>query len=111
MSPTLGHFGRAAEGSIPALATVSDISIMGSKPGNDALHILATQIGHGLETGHIDLTQAAIDAKAAHAVRATPGGGLSATGDETVRYKYNAEQNEALFSGRQADISIKAPQM
>lgn len=107
MSPTLNHFGRAAEGSVAAEGTVSEVSIMGSKPGPGAYDILATCIGHGLNTGHIDLTQAAIDAKAANAVKATPGGGLAATGDETVPYKYNQEQNEALFTGRQADMSIK----
>ena len=107
MSPTLNHFGRAAEGSVASQGVVTDLSIMGSKPGLNAHGILAACIGQGLENGHIELTQAAIDAKAAHAVKATPGGGLAATGDETVRYKYNPEQNEALFTGRQADMSIK----
>lgn len=107
MTPTLNHFGRAAEGSVATHGQVSDLAIMGSKPGMGAYDILASCIGHGLNTGHIDLTQAAIDAKAAHAVKATPGGGLAATGGETEVYVYNPEKTEGLFTGRQADITLK----
>ena len=106
MSPTLHHFGSAAQGQVPEKGAVTEATIMGrSTPG--AADILAHHIGHGLQVGHIDLTQAAIEAKAAHSIRATPGGGLTPTGDETVRYKYNQELNEPLFTGRQADLSIK----
>ncbi len=31
--------------------------------------------------------------------RATPGGGLSAKGNETINYKYNIEKNSTMFSG------------
>lgn len=107
MSPTLHHFGSAAQGQVPEKGAVTDVSIMG-KPAPGAAEILAHHIGRGLEvTGHIDLTQAAIEAKAAHAVKATPGGGLAATGDETVRYRYDTERNEALFTGRQNDPTLR----
>ncbi|MGZ9098046.1 MAG: hypothetical protein ACXW30_07110 [Micavibrio sp.] len=106
MSPTLHHFGSAAQGQVPEKGAVTDVSIMGrAAPG--AADILARHIGHGVETGLVELTGAAIEAKAAHAVKATPGGGLAATGDETVRYRYDTERNEALFTGRQNDPAIR----
>ncbi len=39
----------------------------------------------------IDTSQIAVEAKAAHTIKATPGGGLHATGDETQKYKPNTE--------------------
>lgn len=102
MSPSLKHFGSAAEGKIPQSATQVTAVAMG-KTTPAAFDVIAEQIGHGLAVGRIDPTQIAIEANAAHAIKATPGGGLQATGDEDVRYKPSPD-NELLFTGRQSDI-------
>lgn len=111
MSPTLHHFGSAAEGRVPQSGTIAEVSIMG-KSSSGAASILAGSIGRGVTvTGHIDLTQAAIDANAAHSVKATPGGGLRADGTENVRYNYDPEKTVELFGARQDSLGSSKPSM
>ena len=99
---SLKHFSSAATGQVPVAGRVTEAVVMG-KSATTAFEGLARHIGHGVEMGRIDPTQAAIEAHAAHAVKATPGGGLQATGDEDVRYKPSPD-NDLLFTGRQGDV-------
>ncbi|AEP08785.1 hypothetical protein [Micavibrio aeruginosavorus] len=88
------HFSGAAAGQIAERGDAS-ATVVG-KP-TEQIDVLANRIGHGLQHGHVDLITAAIETRAAGAViRATPGGGLAPKGDETVPYKYKAD-NEQMF--------------
>lgn len=90
------HFSGAATGHIPTNVGTMEATIMG-KPADPA--VLAGCIGRGLENSHIDLVGAAMESKAVHAIRATPGGGLTPKGDEATVYKYDATKNEPMFGG------------
>jgi hypothetical protein len=95
---SIKHFHGAAEGQVPQQGSISAAMVLGKSVSATAALSIAALIGHGVDTeGRIEPTKLAQAANAAHFEKATPGGGLSATGDETVKYKYDAERNEALF--------------
>lgn len=98
-------FGGAVKGEIPSEGKLNGNMLMGRPLSPGGVLAALEAIGNGAENGHVDLTTAAVAAaKAAKDlsgtfVRATPGGGLAPTGDETVRYKYDTEKNAAMFGG------------
>lgn len=81
MSPTM-KFDDAALGRVQSEGVITDCSILGIKAGEAGPAILAACIGDGLQNGHINLTNAAIEAKAAKVDTVMPGGGLAAKGGE-----------------------------
>lgn len=95
----LKHFSGAAAGHIPSTGTISAMKVLGKDANLEQAMTLANRIGHGLSHGHVDPVAAAIEVKAAAAIRAEPGGGLAPKGDEAVPYKYDALKNEVMFGG------------
>ena len=94
---SIKHFGRHAEGQIPEDGTAKGV-IMG-KPGS--VDILAEQIGHGLNVGHIDVPGIAVAAKAAHVEIVEPPSYVKRDENAhyTTKYKYDALKNENIGGG------------
>lgn len=107
-------FGKAADGdNIPKTAMVDEnsLSVMNKMIRNASavtVFAVAALVGHGVYTGHVDPTQIAIKTNAAGFAKATPPGGLRATGDETVSYAPNLE---GLFNHGGDMPAIKPPAM
>lgn len=93
---SLNAFDKVTDGQIPELGEIEKFVVMGKELAQEAfaqafenfkeqLHqtkVMAMDIMKGVS----DIIQ-----------KATPGGGLEAKGDETVKYKYNAEKTAPLF--------------
>lgn len=94
----LSAFGKAMDGSIPTLGELSKFVIMGKEIAKEAFaqayENFMNQL-HQTKVMAMDLMQGVSDI----IVKATPGGGLEARGDETIKYKYDAEKTAAMFGG------------
>jgi hypothetical protein len=95
---SLGAFSKMAEGTISTLGEIKKFVIMGkeiAKEGYEqAFANLKVQMAQ-TKVMVMDLMKGVTDI--IH--KATPGGGLSARGDETIKYKYDAERTAPMFGG------------
>jgi hypothetical protein len=91
-------FSKVTQGKLPTAGEIKKFVVMGKELSKESF---AT----AFENLKVQLSQAKIMAmdlmKGVSDVikRATPGGGLSAKGDETIKYKYDAERTAPMFGG------------
>lgn len=94
----LSAFGKAMDGHVPTLGELSKFVIMGKEIAREAFaqayENFVEQL-HQTKVMALDLMKGVSDI----IVKATPGGGLEARGDETIKYKYDAEKTAAMFGG------------
>lgn len=94
----LSAFGKVMDGEIPMLGEIEKFVIMGKEIAKEAFAQAFENLKEQLHQTKImvmDLMQGVNDI----ITKATPGGGLEARGDETVKYKYDAEKTAGMFGG------------
>jgi hypothetical protein len=95
---SLGAFSKMAEGTISTLGEIKKFVIMGKEIAKEGY-------AQAFENLKVQLAQTKVMAmdlmkdvtNIIH--KATPGGGLAAKGDETIKYKYDAEKTAPMFGG------------
>ncbi len=95
---SLKAFGKAMEGSIPTMGEIQKFVVMGKELAREAYSVALENMTHQLRQAKvlaIDILKGTSDI----IKKATPGGGLEARGDETIRYKYDAERTAPMFGG------------
>ncbi len=95
---SLGAFSKTADGLVSSLGEIKKFVIMGKEIAKEgyaqALENLKAQLSQ-TKIMAMDLMKGV--ANIIH--KATPGGGLTARGDETIKYKYDAERTAPMFGG------------
>lgn len=95
---SMSAFSKIADGAVSTLGEIKKFVIMGKEIGKEAyaqaFENLKTQISQ-TKVMVMDLMKGVSDI--IH--KATPGGGLVARGDETIKYKYDAEKTAPMFGG------------
>lgn len=95
---SLGAFSKMAEGAISTLGEIKKFVIMGKEIAREgyeqAFENLKVQLAQ-TKVMAMDLMKGVTDI--IH--KATPGGGLAARGDETIKYKYDLEKTAPMFGG------------
>ena len=97
-SLSLGAFSKMAEGAVSTLGEIKKFVIMGKEIAREAY-------AQAFENLKVQLAQTKVMAmdlmkdvtNIIH--KATPGGGLAARGDESIKYKYDAEKTAPMFGG------------
>ncbi len=95
---SMGAFAKMAEGAVDTLGEIKKFVIMGKEIGKEAYAQAFENLKEQLSQTKImvmDLMKDVVDI--IH--KATPGGGLVAKGDETIKYKYDAERTAPMFGG------------
>lgn len=95
---SMGAFSKMAEGTISTIGEIKKFVIMGKEISRDAYNVAFENLKVQLAQTKVmamDLMKGVSDI--IH--RATPGGGLTAKGDETIKYKYDAEKTAPMFGG------------
>lgn len=93
---SLSAFGKAMEGIVPSMGDIQKFVVMGKELARDAYETALNNLTHQLQQAKvlaIDILKGTSDI----IKKATPGGGLEAKGDETIRYKYDAERTGPMF--------------
>lgn len=93
---SLSAFGKVTEGKIPGLGQIEKFVVMGKELAKEAYEVAFNNLKEQLTQTKImamDLMKGVGDV----IKRATPGGGLEAKGDETLKYKYDVEKNGPMF--------------
>jgi hypothetical protein len=91
-------FSRGTEGQVPTMGDIQKFVVMGKEIAKQAYAQAFENLKEQLSQTKVmamDLMKGVADI----IVKATPGGGLEARGDETVKYKYDAEKTAAMFGG------------
>jgi hypothetical protein len=95
---SLGAFSKIAEGAVSTLGEIKKFVIMGKEIARDgyaqAFENLKVQLAQ-TKVMAMELMKDVTDI--IH--KATPGGGLAARGDESIKYKYDAERTAPMFGG------------
>lgn len=95
---SLNAFSKTADGVVSTVGEIKKFVIMGKEIAKEAyaqaFENLKVQIAQ-TKVMAIDLMKGV--SNIIH--RATPGGGLEARGDETIKYKYDAEKTAPMFGG------------
>lgn len=94
----LKSFSRVTEGAVSMAGEIQKFVIMGKEIAKEAYAQAFENLKEQLSQTKVmamDLMKGVSDI----IVKATPGGGLEARGDETVKYKYDAEKTAAMFGG------------
>lgn len=95
---SMGAFSKMADGAISTLGEIKKFVIMGKEIAKEsyaqAFENLKVQLAQ-TKVMAMDLMKDVSDV--IHKV--TPGGGLAAKGDETIKYKYDAEKTAIMFGG------------
>lgn len=95
---SMGAFTKMADGVVSTVGEITKFVIMGKEIAKEAY-------GQAFENLKTQLSQAKVMAldlmKGVSDIihKATPGGGLSARGDETIKYQYDAEKTAPMFGG------------
>jgi hypothetical protein len=95
---SLNAFSKMADGAVSTLGEIKTLVIMGREIAKEAY-------GQAIENLKVQLAQTKIMAmdlmKDVSDIihKATPGGGLAPRGDETLKYKYDAERTAPMFGG------------
>ncbi|MCI5060818.1 MAG: hypothetical protein MRY79_07085 [Alphaproteobacteria bacterium] len=92
----LSAFDKVTDGAIPDLADIEKFVVMGKELAQEAFaqafENLKEQL-HQTKVMAMDIMKGVSDI----IQKATPGGGLEAKGNESVKYKYDTEKNAPLF--------------
>ncbi len=95
---SMGAFSKMAEGTVSTLGEIKKFVVMGKEIAKDsyaqAFENLKVQLAQ-TKVMVMDLMKDV--SNIIH--RATPGGGLSPKGNETIKYKYDAEKTAPMFGG------------
>lgn len=95
---SLGAFSKIAEGAVSTLGEIKKFVIMGKEIAREgyaqAFENLKVQLAQ-TKVMAMELMKDVTDI--IH--KATPGGGLAARGDESIKYKYDAERTAPMFGG------------
>lgn len=97
-SLSLGAFGRAMEGVVPTLGEIQKFVVMGKELAREAYSVALENLTHQLQQAKV-LAMDILKGTSDIIKKATPGGGLEARGDETIRYKYDSERTAPMFGG------------
>lgn len=95
---SMGAFGKTADGVVSTLGEIKKFVIMGKEIAKEGYAQAFENLKEQLAQTKImvmDLMKGVTDI--IH--KATPGGGLAARGDETIKYKYDAEKTAPMFGG------------
>lgn len=95
---SLGVFSKMAEGTISTIGEIKKFVIMGKEISRDAYNVAFENLKIQMAQTKImvmDLMKGVSDI--IH--KATPGGGLEARGDETIKYRYDSEKTAPMFGG------------
>jgi hypothetical protein len=95
---SLSAFDKVTDGKIPDMASIEKFVVMGKELAQEAF---ATAFENLKEQLHQTKVMAMDIMKNVGNLiqRATPGGGLEAKGNESIKYKYDAEKTAGLFGG------------
>ncbi|HPF78477.1 MAG TPA: hypothetical protein PLF01_04195 [Alphaproteobacteria bacterium] len=95
---SLSAFDKVTEGKIPDLAEIKKFVVMGKELAQEAF---AQAFENFKEQLHQTKVMAMDIMKNVGDIikKATPGGGLEAKGDESIKYKYDVEKTAGLFGG------------
>lgn len=95
---SLSAFDKVTEGDVPDMAEIKKFVVMGKELAQEAFSQafdnLKQQL-HQTKVMAMDVMKNVGDI----IKKATPGGGLEAKGDESVKYKYDVEKTASLFGG------------
>ncbi len=95
---SLSAFDKVTEGIIPDMAEIKKFVVMGKELASEAFaqafENLKEQL-HQTKVMAMDIMKGVSDI----IKKATPGGGLQAKGDESIKYNYDSERNAGLFGG------------
>ena len=95
---SMNAFARGADGNVSTLGEIKKFVVMGKEIAREAFAQAYENLRQQLSQSKImamDLMKGVADI--IH--RATPGGGLAPRGDETIKYKYDAEKTAPMFGG------------
>lgn len=94
----LSAFSRVMDGQVPTMGDITKFVVMGKELAKEAFAQAYNNLMEQLNQTKVmamDLMKGVADI----IVKATPGGGLEARGDETIKYKYDAEKTAPMFGG------------
>ncbi len=95
---SLSAFSLRAEGAVSTLGEIKKFVVMGKEIAKEAYEQAFENLRHQLAQTKLMVMDLMKDVgNIIH--KATPGGGLAARGDETIKYKYDAEKTAAMFGG------------
>lgn len=98
LQTSMNAFSKTADGAVSTLGEIKKFVIMGKEIAKEAY-------AQAFENLKLQLSQTKVMAmdlmKGVSDIihKATPGGGLAARGDETIKYKYDAEKTAPMFGG------------
>lgn len=93
---SLNAFSKAMEGTVSAVGEIEKFVVMGKEIAREAYATALDNLVHQLQQAKVlamDVLKGTMDI----IKKATPGGGLEARGDETIKYKYDSERNGPMF--------------
>ena len=93
---SLNAFDKVTEGTLPDMGTIEKFVVMGKELAKEAYATAFENLKQQLSQTKImamDLMKGVGDV----IKKATPGGGLEAKGDESIKYKYDSERNGPMF--------------
>lgn len=96
---TMSAFGKVTEGKIPGLGEITKFVVMGKELAKTAYEAAFNNLKEQLSQTKImamDLMKGVGNV----IKRATPGGGLEAKGNETIKYKYDQEKTGPMFGAQ-----------
>lgn len=94
---SLSAFDKVTEGDIPEAGEIEKFVVMGKELAREAFATAFENLKEQL--GQAKVMAMDIMKDVANIVKATPGGGLEAKGDESINYKYDAEKTASMFGG------------
>lgn len=95
---SLNAFGKAMEGAVQTTGEIEKFVVMGKELAREVYETALNNLIHQLQQVKVlamDILMGTSDI----IKKATPGGGLIAKGDETLRYKYDSERTAPMFGG------------
>lgn len=98
VASSLHAFGKAMQGAVPDFGTIDKFVVMGKELAKEAYATALANLTHQLQQAKV-LAMDILKDTSDIIKKATPGGGLVARGDETIRYKYDTERNGPMFGG------------
>jgi hypothetical protein len=96
---TMNAFGKVTEGKIPGIGMIEKFVVMGKELAKSAYETAFNNLKEQLSQTKVmamDLMKGVGNV----IKRATPGGGLEAKGNETIKYKYDQEKTGPMFGAQ-----------
>jgi hypothetical protein len=93
---SLSAFGKAMDGAVSTIGEIEKFVVMGKELAREAYATALDNLVHQLQQAKV-LAMDILKGTADIIKKATPGGGLEARGDETIKYRYDTERNGPMF--------------